>query len=141
MAFGAPGNVMSQKQIDSLNSLPKYEPALRAGTQADNLFLGDLLGPMAFSTVAVVNASLAAASTTTVTSAGVANALVGDIVVAVLKVLGGSPPSAISGTVSAAGTVVLTPNSTPGDTSTTCTILIFRAANDEIASHSQNPGN
>ena len=136
----APGSVMSQKQINSLNALPKYEPALRYGTEADNLFLGDLLGPMAFSHVAVAPATLAAATTTTITSAAVANALVGDLVVVVLKTLGTTPPAAVSGSVSATGTVVLTPNSTPGDATTTCSILIFRAANDEIASHSQNPG-
>lgn len=133
------GQNMTQKMINSLNQLWKNLPGLRGGTESVNLRLGDLLGPIAYAPVYMASVTLAAAATTSVS---VPAALVGDVCSVVIATLhaGDTAPTTASASVTANGTVVITPISTPGHSDDTAILTVMRAVSATKATHAENPG-
>jgi len=129
---------MSAKQIASLNAFAKKTPALRSGTEANELRLGDLLGPMKMAVIAMQSVTLAAAATTAVT---VADAKTGDVALFALQLQNTGATKANRATATVAGTTVtITPDLTPSAADGTGILVVMRAVSSTAAGHSENPG-
>jgi hypothetical protein len=130
---------LSLKMRASLNQLWKSIPALRGGSEATNMRLGDFLAATGVATVACLRVTLAAAATTVVAVPG---ALVGDVCSVDIATLhaADTAPTTADAVVTSAGVVTITPISTPAHSDDTCILTVCRVVSLAVAGHSENPG-